>query len=215
MRRIGLRNSRPAVVAALLALGAAGCGDGRALRIAVHAGPSAALLAAADEQGLLSAQRVRAKLLRTGSAEAMRAAFVRGQADGMAGALGEVLAVLGASRYRPRVVLVTESRGDEMEVIAFDAAVIRARSLEIAGVIRAVDAARRATGSRLAAPRMADSRSIPPGLAAQRALLRPGGAVERLGARVQAARAAAMPARRPRLLLDLAAPEVLDLAERH
>lgn len=215
MRQLRCRDARPAVAVAVLALGVAACGDERALRIAVHSGPSAAFLAVAAEEGLLAAEGSAVQLLELPSAEAVREAVVGGRAHGMAGPLGEVLAALGVSRYRPRVVLVTESRGDDMDVIAFDAGIIRARAFDIAAVIRAVDAARRGPPSRAATGRRAVATRIPPGLAAQRVFLQPGGAVERLAARVQAARAGGAPDRPPRLLLDLAAPEVLELAARH
>jgi len=221
-----------ALLGALLLLAVGGsCSQRPPLRIVIAPGPTAALLVTAEARGFFVGQAASTRLIVRRSPAAVRGAFAHGRAEGLAGTLADVLAVLGTSRYRPRIVLVTAVSGEQADVLAFAAGAIRARAGEIAALVRAVDEARRWA---LANPGQIDglmSRqrifaggaggsgtwvlATVPALPEQRVYLAPGGGLERLGMQLHASMQGATlgGAVGPRLVLDLAAPEVVELAE--
>jgi|GEM_PF-5323266 len=214
----------------LLAVGG-GCSQRPPLRIVIAPGPTAALLVTAKARGFFVGQATSTRLIVRRSPAAARGAFAHGKAEGLAGTLADVLAVIGTSRHRPRIVLVTAVSGEQADVLAFEAGAIRARAGEIAAIVRAVEEARRwalanpgkiedlARGQRVSAGGAGGRGTwvvaMVPALPEQRAYLAPGGGLERLGMRLHASMQGATLGRAagPRLVLDLAAPEVVELAE--
>jgi len=196
----------------------------RGRRVAVERGSLGTyLLARALDAAGMSAKDVRVESLdRTQLEEAV----MRGEVDAVATAPPQDVPLRARSGAR---VLFSSADipGEIVDVLAFDAAAIRTRATEIAAVVRAIHRAQRwaavhaeeaqalmarRDGNDAAAVRMALAALHVPTLAEQRAQLARGGALERVGARLYAVMARSGEVAGPPRMLDLVAPEVLELA---
>jgi NitT/TauT family transport system substrate-binding protein len=113
----------------VFALLLAGCSPEPAdpIRIAVHPWPAFDLLYLAQEQDLFAREGVAVQLVELSSLADARRAFERGQTDGMACGLVELLAARSGSERRPQAIVVTDlsdgadvilARGDIGDVAA-------------------------------------------------------------------------------------------------
>lgn len=96
--------------AGALALALAGCAPEPAdpIRIAVHPWPPFDLLYLAQEHGFFDDEDVPVQLVELSSLADARRAYERGQTDGMACGLAELIAARSASDRRPQAIVVTD-----------------------------------------------------------------------------------------------------------
>lgn len=93
-----------------LSIGLAGCARtvSEPIRIGINAWPGYEFLYLAAESGILARHGLNVELKEYSSLDDTRRAFERGQIDGMASTMVEVLQVSGRASRRPRIVLVTD-----------------------------------------------------------------------------------------------------------
>jgi NitT/TauT family transport system substrate-binding protein len=107
------RADRPlaAIVVAALGLVASGCAraPSEPLRVGINASPGHELLYLAAAKGLFAAEGARVRLVEFASPSDARRAYERGQIDGMASTLVELLQARDHSSRSPRAVLILDS----------------------------------------------------------------------------------------------------------
>lgn len=93
-----------------LSIGLAGCARtvSEPIRIGINAWPGYEFLYLAAESGILARHGLNVELKEYSSLDDTRRAFERGQIDGMASTMVEVLQASGRASRRPRIVLVTD-----------------------------------------------------------------------------------------------------------
>jgi NitT/TauT family transport system substrate-binding protein len=102
---------RLAIVVAALGFAAAGCSrtQSEPLRVGIHASPGHELLYLAEVKGLFAAEGARVRIVEFASPSDARRAYERGQIDGMASSLVELLQARDHSPRSPRAILILDS----------------------------------------------------------------------------------------------------------